>query len=184
MIIQSLSQSKTSTFASTLPSSTATTAKSLQSCPTLCDPMDCWLWQPTRLLRPWDSPGKNTGAGCHFLLQCMKVKTESEVVQSCPTLRDHRLTNTTYNGSVQFSCSVVSDFLWPHGLQHARPPCPSPIPRACSNSCPLGRWCHPTISSSVVPSPPTFNLSQNVAIIFIINITTVLILNSQLVLPA
>ena len=88
MIIQSLSQSKTSTFASTLPSSTATTAKSLQSCPTLCDPMDCWLWQPTRLLRPWDSPGKNTGAGCHFLLQCMKVKTESEVVQSCPTLSD------------------------------------------------------------------------------------------------
>ena len=42
--------------------------------------------QPTRLLRPWDSPGKNTGAGCHFLLQCMKVKSESEVAQSCPTL--------------------------------------------------------------------------------------------------
>ena len=44
--------------------------------------------QPTRLPRPWDSPGKNTGVGCHFLLQCMKVKTESEVVQSCPTLSD------------------------------------------------------------------------------------------------
>ena len=42
--------------------------------------------QPTRLRRPWDSPGKNTGVGCHFLLQCMKVKSESEVVQSCPTL--------------------------------------------------------------------------------------------------
>ena len=42
----------------------------------------------TRLPRPWDSPGKNTGVGCHFLLQCMKVKTESEVAQSCPTLRD------------------------------------------------------------------------------------------------
>ena len=42
--------------------------------------------QPTRLLRPWDSPGKNTGLGCHFLLQCMKVKSESEVTQSCPTL--------------------------------------------------------------------------------------------------
>ena len=41
--------------------------------------------QPTRLLRPWDSPGKNTGVGCHFLLQCMKVKSESEVTQSCPT---------------------------------------------------------------------------------------------------
>ena len=44
--------------------------------------------QPTRLPRPWDSPGKNTGVGCHFLLQCMKVKSESEVAQSCPTLRD------------------------------------------------------------------------------------------------
>ena len=44
--------------------------------------------QPTRLPRPWDSPGKDTGVGCHFLLQCMKVKGESEVAQSCPTLRD------------------------------------------------------------------------------------------------
>ena len=44
--------------------------------------------QPTRLHSPWDSPGKNTGVGCHFLLQCMKVKSESEVAQSCPTLHD------------------------------------------------------------------------------------------------
>ena len=44
--------------------------------------------QPTRLPRPWDSPGKNTGVGCHFLLRCMKVKSESEVAQSCPTLSD------------------------------------------------------------------------------------------------
>ena len=44
--------------------------------------------QPTRLPRPWDSPGKNTGVGCHFLLECMKVKSESEVTQSCPTLSD------------------------------------------------------------------------------------------------
>ena len=44
--------------------------------------------QPTRLPRPWESPGKNTGVGCHFLLQCMKVKSESEVSQSCPTLSD------------------------------------------------------------------------------------------------
>ena len=44
--------------------------------------------QPTRLPRPWDSPGKNTGVGCHFLLQCMKVKSDSEVAQSCPTLSD------------------------------------------------------------------------------------------------
>ena len=45
-------------------------------------------WQPTRLPHPWDSPSKNTGVGCHFLLQCMKVKSESEVAQSCPTLSD------------------------------------------------------------------------------------------------
>ena len=44
--------------------------------------------QPTRLPHPWDSPGKNTGVGCHFLLQCMQVKSEREVTQSCPTLRD------------------------------------------------------------------------------------------------
>ena len=51
--------------------------------------------QPTRLPRPWDSPGKNTGVGCHFLLQCMKVKSESEVAQSCPTLpRPHGLQPT------------------------------------------------------------------------------------------
>ena len=53
--------------------------------------------------------------------------------------------------SVQFSRSVVSDSLWPHGLQHARPPCPSPTPGAYSNSCPLNQWCHPIISSSVIP---------------------------------
>ena len=52
---------------------------------------------------------------------------------------------------IQFSHSVVSDSLWPHGLQHTRLSCPSPTPRACSNSCPLSEWCHPTISSSVVP---------------------------------
>ena len=53
--------------------------------------------------------------------------------------------------SVQFSCSVVSNSLWPHRLQHARPSCPSPTPRVCAKSCPLSQWCHPTISSSVAP---------------------------------
>ena len=53
--------------------------------------------------------------------------------------------------SIQFSCSVVSNSLWPHGLKHTRPPCPSPTPRAYSNSCSLSQWCHPTISSSVIP---------------------------------
>ena len=62
----------------------AAAAKSLQLCPTLCDPID---GSPPGS-RPWDSPGKNTGVGCHFLLQCMKVKSESEVAQLCPTLHD------------------------------------------------------------------------------------------------
>ena len=70
-------------------------------------------------------------------------------------------------GSVQLSLSVVSDSLRPHGLQQARPPCPSPAPRAYSNSCPSSWWCHPTISSSVVPFsshlqsfPGSFQMSQ------------------------
>ena len=52
---------------------------------------------------------------------------------------------------VQFICSAIADSLGPHGLQHARLPCPSPTPRACSDACPSSQWCHPTISSSVVP---------------------------------
>ena len=56
-----------------------------------------------------------------------------------------------HNHSVQFSHSIVSDSLWPLGLQHTRPPCPSLIPWVYSNSCPLSQWCHQTISSSVVP---------------------------------
>ena len=63
--------------------------------------------------------------------------------------------------SAQFSRSVESDSLRPHGRQHARPPCPSPTLSVYSNSCPLSWWYHPTISSSVIPSPPTFNLSQH-----------------------
>ena len=62
----------------------AAAAKSLQSCPTLQPHRQ----KPTRLPCPWDSPGKNTGVGCHFLLQGMKVKSESEVAQSCLTLGD------------------------------------------------------------------------------------------------
>ena len=56
-----------------------------------------------------------------------------------------------YTYSVQFSHSVMSDSLWLHRLQHTRPPCPSPTPGIYPNSCPLSRWCHPIMSSSVVP---------------------------------
>ena len=81
-------------------SAAAAAAKSLQSCPTLCDPRR----QPTRLPRPWDSPGKNSGGGCHFLLQYMKVKSESEVAQSCLTpsdLMDCSLPGSSVHGIFQ-----------------------------------------------------------------------------------
>ena len=64
--------------------------------------------------------------------------------------RAHLWHNTVFS-SVQFSHSVVSNSLWPYELQHASPPCPSPTPGVHTNSCPLSRWCHPSISSSVVP---------------------------------
>ena len=63
-------------------------------------------WQSTRLPHPWDSQGKNTGVGCHFLLQCMKVKSESEVAQSCPTLSD------------RMDCSLPGSSV--HGIFQAR----------------------------------------------------------------
>ena len=98
---------------STITRDPAAAAKSLQSCPTLCKPR---RRQPTRLPRPWDSPGKNTGVGCHFLLQCMKVKSESDIAQSCPTLRD------------PMDCSLPGSFV--HGIFQARDwnglPLPSP----------------------------------------------------------
>ena len=74
-----------------------------------------------------------------------------------------------YFSSVQFSCSVVSNSLWLHELQDARPPCPPPTPGVYPNSCPLSRWCHPTISSSVFtfsshpqsfPASGSFHMSQ------------------------
>ena len=105
--------------------------------------------QPTRLPRPWDSPGKNTGVGWHFLLHGFWLR--------CVNLKH------------QFSCSVMSDSSRPHEPQHVRPPCPSPTPRVYSNSCPLSWWCQPTISSSVVsfsshlqsfPASGSFAISQ------------------------
>ena len=80
----------------------AAAAKSLQSCPTL----QPHRWQPTRLPCPWDSPGKNTGVGCHFLLQRMKVKSKSKVVRSCLTLHD------------PMDCSLTGSSI--HGIFQAR----------------------------------------------------------------
>ena len=70
------------------------------------------------------------------------------------SLKSHKIIwNGNFNNMLvnyQFSCSVMSNSLWPHGLTHTRLPCPSPTARGCSNSCPLSQWCHPTISSSVI----------------------------------
>ena len=98
-------------------------------------------WQPTRLPRPWDSPGKNTGVGCHFLLHCMQVKSESEVAQSCPTLSDLMdcsLPGSSVHGifqaivlewvAIAFSCQLPSfhkihwHFLEGSYLNHPPPP--------------------------------------------------------------
>ena len=159
--------------------------------------------QPTRLPRPWDSPGKNTGVGCHFLLQCMKVKRESEVPQSCPTLSDPMdcsLPGSSLHGifqarilewgAITFSISIVRSsyyfidllplsllllFYWvfaitfiilPSQFSSVTQSCPTLCsPMDCSTPgfpghhqlprlaqlCPLSRWCHSTISSSVIP---------------------------------
>ena len=101
-----------------------------QSCPTLCGPMDC---SPPGSSVHGDSPGKNIGVSCHALFQgIFPTQGLNPSLPHCwQTLR---------------SCS---DSLQVHVLQHARLPCPSPIPGACSNSCPSSRWCQPTTSSSV-----------------------------------
>ena len=94
-----------------------------------------------------------------------------KVLKDMKKSRRIRLENLIfYDLSSQFSCSVVSDSLWPHGLQHARLPYPLPTPGACSNSCPLNRWCHPTVSSSVVLLPsilPSIRVFSNGSVLHI-----------------
>ena len=116
-----------------------------QMCLTLYDYMDCRL--PASSVH---FSGKNTGAGCCFLLQGIFPIQGSKPRPLC--LYHCALGSLRSILSIsQFSHSGVSDSLQPHGLQHARLPCPSPNPRACSNSCPSSRWYHPTILSSVIP---------------------------------
>ena len=103
--------------------------RSVQLCPTLCSPMDCsTLGFPNTsiVLFPLYNINFSPSPSQYRLNTHYASVQFSSVAQSCPTLR-------------------------PHGLQHATPPCPSPTPRACSNSCPLSWRCHPTISSSVIP---------------------------------
>ena len=87
------------------------------------------------------------------LSPCPQVYSLCLSVHCCPVSKFFSTTflDSIHTHSVQFSRPVVSDSLWPHESQHARPPCPSPIPGVYPNSCPLSQWCHPTIASSVVP---------------------------------
>ena len=109
-----------------------------------------WLHE---LYSPWNSPGQNTGVGNLSLLQGIFPTHESN--PGLPHCRQ-ALYQLTHKGSpkafssVQLSHSVMSNSLQPHRLQHARLPCPSPTPGACSNSCPSSWWCYPTTSSSVI----------------------------------
>ena len=124
-----------------------------QSCLTLCHPMDCSL----------------PGSSVHGILQARilewvafpsprhikEILYSEDLLQRVwwgtggleQTPRQPKLCRLL----IRFSLSVMSDSWWPHGPQYARLPCPLPTPRACANSCPLSQWCHPTISSSVVP---------------------------------
>ena len=109
--------------------------------------------QPTKLLLPWGSLGKNTGVGCYFLVQgIFPSQYLNTCLLHCSWILYHSPTwKALWSLSVQFSCSVMSNSLRPHESQHARPPCLSPSPRVHSDSHPSSPWCHPAISSWVVP---------------------------------
>ena len=115
--------------------------------------------KPTRLLHPWKFPGKNIGTDSHSLLErIFPTQGLNSGLLHCRWILYHLSPMITFQvppmalfspfRSVQFSLSVVSNSLWPHGLQHTRPPYPSSTPRVYSNSCPLSWWCHTAISSS------------------------------------
>ena len=106
-------------------------------------------WQPTLVSLPRKSHGQRSLTG--YSPWCHRESDTTEMTYTQATTIIQWLYLILWSHSVQFSHSAVYDSLRPHGWQHARPPCPSPTPGVYSNSCPLSRWCHPTISSSVVP---------------------------------
>ena len=135
-------------------------AKLLQSCPTLCDPMDCspqgFSRNPGILLSrilEWVARPSSRGssqARDRTHISYVSFIGRQVLLPLAPPGKpciSHRGSQYQY----LFNHLVVSDSLWPHGLQHSRPPCPSPSPRACSNSCSLSQWCHPAILNSVMP---------------------------------
>ena len=169
----------------------AAAAKSLQSCLTLCDPIDrsppgsaipgilqartlewiavsfsnAWKWRVkmkslsrVRLLAtPWNAAyqappsmgfsRQEYWSGLPLPSPTPLINTDNDFHIKKGNISKFKIINLT----LQFSLSVMSDSLQHHGLQHARPSCPSPTPRTYSNPCLLSQWCHPTISSSVIP---------------------------------
>ena len=121
-----------------------------QSCPTLCDPMDCSVPSfPVHHQLP-----EFTQTRVHWVGDA--VQPSHSLSSPSPPAFIHSQHHGLFqwaSQSSQFSHSVVSDSLRPHESQHARPPCPSPTPRVHSDSCPLSWWCHPASSSSVVLFP-------------------------------
>ena len=135
--------------------------------------------QPTRLHRPWDSPGKTAGVGCHFLLQCMKVKSESEVAQSCPTLSDpmdcslpgssvHGIFQARVLGAIAFSICLLGDYI--------KNSYSSIIKRQCN--CGIVRKIFGP--SSWHRAPKTFEISQVIRVIGTFFVTTEVILGVPL----
>ena len=98
-------------------------------------------------------PEKNTGVNCHFLLQGI-FPTQGSTLGLLELLYCRLILYPPFSSAQFSSVAVMSDSLRPRELQHTRPPCPSPTPGVYSNSCPSSRWCHPAISSSVVPFSP------------------------------
>ena len=127
-------------------------------CPTLCNPMDCGLPGSSvhgifqARVPEWaarDNEWKFSNFGENYKITILKLSEPQ--VQKLFLFFSWKHLIIKLLSSVQFSCSVVSDSLQPHEPQHARPFCPLPTPRVYPNSCPLSRWCHSTISSSVIP---------------------------------
>ena len=132
-------------------------------CPTLCDPIDCSPpgfsvhgISQTRILE-WvaiSSPGDLPGSRIEPMSPALAEGFFPAEPPGKPFIHithSHKYSQVSDHSSAQLSPSVASDPLQPHGLQHARPPCPSPTPRAHSDSCPSSQRCRPTVSSSVVP---------------------------------
>ena len=109
--------------------------------------LELWLLGP-QICGWYHSNGRKKEELKNLLMRVMEERENASLKVNIKKLRSWHLVPFS---SVQFSSSVVSDSLRPHELQHARPPCPSPTPRVYSNSCPSSRWCHPAISSSLIP---------------------------------